>query len=117
MKVENDIKHQLNIKQIQPRNKQNGIAVTSIPTKNQSFTGFSPVPLLNFLDTNQAWGACAVDLGFMVVPRTATDFGRGADAGFETMRREGLGTTNHSSVGLYGTAAGMALAAALNRSY
>ena len=87
------------------------------PAKTQSFTGFSPVPLLNFLDTNQAWGACAVDLGFMVVPRTATDFGRGADAGFETMRREGLGTTNHSCVGLYGTLAGMALATALNRSY
>ena len=115
MKIENDIKPQFNIKQIQRKNNQNGLTVT--PAKTQSFTGFSPVPLLNFLDTNQAWGACAVDLGFMVIPRTATDFGRGADAGFETMRREGLGTTNHSCVGLYGTAAGMALAAALNHTY
>ncbi len=115
MKIENDIKPQITIKQIQRKNNTNGLTVT--PAKTQSFTGFSPVPLLNFLDTNQAWGACAVDLGFMVVPRTATDFGRGADAGFETMRREGLGTTNHSCVGLYGTLAGMALATALNRSY
>ena len=115
MKIENDIKPQFNTKQIQRKNNQNGLTVT--PAKTQSFTGFSPVPLLNFLDTNQAWGACAVDLGFMVIPRTATDFGRGADAGFETMRREGLGTTNHSCVGLYGTAAGMALAAALNHTY
>jgi hypothetical protein len=106
MKVENDIRPQLNIKQLKPNTKQ-----------NTSFTGFNPTAVLNFLDTSPAWGACAVDLGFMVTPRTITDFGRGADAGFETMRREGMGTTNHSSVGLYGALAGLALATGINRTY
>jgi hypothetical protein len=113
MKVENDIRPQVNIKQLKPlKNNQKTIA-----SKTPSFTGFSPVAVLNFLDTSPAWGACAVDLGFMVTPRTVTDFGRGADAGFETMRREGMGTTNHSSVGLYGALAGLALATGINRSY
>ncbi len=120
MKVENDIR-QLNIKKIQPNNNSNKIKTAGSTshgsTSNTSFTGLNPVPFLNFLDTNQAWGACFVDLGFMVLPRTATDFGRGADAGFETMRREGMGTTNHSSVGLYGAAAGLALATAINNAY
>ena len=73
---------------------------------------------LRFLDTNQAWGACAVDLGCMVIPRTITDFGRGADAGFETMRRESTGTVNHAAIGpVYGTLAGMAVATAVNSKY
>ncbi|MCM1338558.1 MAG: hypothetical protein NC191_02675 [Muribaculaceae bacterium] len=111
MKLENDIK----IRQIKPQYAKNEI---SKPAKQStSFTGVSPTAVLNFFDTNQAWGACAVDLGFMVLPRTVTDFGRGANAGFETMRREGLGTANHSSVGLYGAGAGLALATALNGAY
>jgi len=120
MKVENDIR-QLNIKKIQPGINSNKIKTAGTKsngtTSNTSFTGLNPVAFFNFLDTNQAWGACFVDLGFMVLPRTATDFGRGADAGFETMRREGMGTTNHSSVGLYGAAAGLALATAINNTY
>lgn len=115
MKVENDIKPQLKIKQLQQNNKN--VVKTSSQAQSQSFTGFSPAPFLNFLDTNQAWGACAVDLGFMVIPRTVTDFSRGSNAGFETMRREGLGTANHSSVGLYGSLAGLALATAINQNY
>jgi len=116
MKVENDIRQQLNIKQIPQRN-TNRIKIQNNNGSSQSFTGFNPVTMLNFLDTSPAWGACFVDLGFMVLPRTATDFSRGADAGFETMRREGMGTTNHSSVGLYGAAAGLALATGINRAY
>ena len=76
------------------------------------------VQALRFLDTNQAWGACAVDLCCMVLPRTITDFSRGPSAGFETMRREASGTINHASVGpVYGTLAGMLVAGAINRMY
>lgn len=91
-------------------------------TTNPNFTGFGGVAefgnlALRFLDTNQAWGACAVDLGCMVLPRTITDFSRGTDAGMETARREGMGTANHSMVGVYGTLAGLALAAGINGIY
>lgn len=85
-------------------------------TANPNFTGMSDLAL-RFLDTNQAWGACAVDLGCMVLPRTITDFSRGTDAGMETARREGMGTVNHSMVGVYGTLAGLALAAGINGMY
>ena len=84
---------------------------------NPNFTGFSPIPLLNFLDTNQAWGANAVDFCCMVLPRTITDFGRGTDAGLETARRESMGTINDSSVGAYGTLAGLALAMGVNKAF
>ena len=83
---------------------------------NPQFTGWIDTTL-RFLDTNQAWGANAVDLGFMVLPRTFTDFGRGPEAGFETMRRESMGTINDSSVGVYGTLAGLALATGINGTY
>lgn len=85
-------------------------------TVNPNFTGMGDLAL-RFLDTNQAWGACAVDLGCMVLPRTITDFSRGTDAGMETARREGMGTVNHSMVGVYGTLAGLALAAGINGMY
>ncbi len=72
--------------------------------------GFSSV--YRFLATNQAIGANAVDLGFMVLPRTGTDLiVRGPAAGLETGRREASGTTNHSLIGLYGSAAGIGIAA------
>ena len=59
--------------------------------------GFSSV--YRFLATNQAIGANAVDLGFMVLPRTGTDLiVRGPAAGLETGRREASGTTNHSFI-------------------
>lgn len=73
--------------------------------------------LLRFLDTNQAWGANAVDFGFMVLPRSATDFGRNVDAGWETARRESMGTFNDSAVGVYGTLAGLLLATGINAGY
>ena len=89
-----------------------------------SFGGFgadianSGVQLLRFLNTNQAWGATAVDFTCMVAPRTMTDFTRGADAGIETLRREASGTVNHAFVGLvYAPLAGMMLASALNNKY
>ena len=70
------------------------------------------------MDTNQAWGANAVDLGSMVIPRTTVDFvNRGPAAGAETGRRESAGTINHSLIGVYGSAAGLAFATLLNKDY
>lgn len=117
MKIENDFRQQLNIKQIQPKQNIKGFnPVQKNYQSNPNFTGGFDM-FLRFLDTSPAWGACAVDLGCMVIPRTLTDFTRGADAGMETMRREGMGTANHSMVGLYGTLAGLALAAGINGAY
>lgn len=104
MKITNSV--QLNTPQ-QRIQKQN--------SSNPNFTGLQTV--LTFLDTNQAWGANAVDFFCMVLPRTLTDFGRGVDAGMETARRESMGTINDSSVGIYGTAAGVALAAGINKAF
>ena len=87
---------------------------------NQNFTGAFEVATaaLRWLDTNQAWGANTVDLCSMVIPRTTVDFvNRGPAAGTETARRESMGTINHASIGLYGTAAGMALATMVNGKY
>ncbi len=87
---------------------------------NLQFTGLADYATLSlrFLDTNQAWGANAVDLGSMVIPRTTVDMvNRGPAAGMETGRREASGTINHSLVGVYGTIAGLVLAASLNNKY
>ncbi len=87
---------------------------------NTKFTGAYEVATtaLRWLDTNQAWGANTVDLCSMVIPRTTVDFvNRGPEAGTETARRESMGTVNHASIGLYGTAAGMGLASMLNSKY
>lgn len=88
----------------------------SKPSATPNFTGGLDL-FLRYLDTNQAWGATFVDLGFMVIPRTITDFTRNTDAGVETLRREGTGNANHSMIGLYGTAAGLLLASGLNQAY
>lgn len=86
----------------------------------QNFTGAFEIATgaLRWLDTNQAWGANTVDLCSMVIPRTTVDFiNRGPEAGTETARRESMGTTNHASIGLYGTVAGLALASRINGKY
>lgn len=73
---------------------------------------------LRFLDTNQAWGANAVDLGSMVIPRTTVDMiNRGPAAGLETGRREAAGTINHSLIGVYGSMAALAFSLALNKTF
>lgn len=113
---------QLNIRQIQPRNQENNKGFTQQSSlkqniqKTPNFTGGFDM-FLRFLDTNQAWGANAVDFFCMVLPRTLTDFSRGPEAGIETARREGMGTANHSMVGVYGTLAGLALASGINGAY
>lgn len=96
------------------------IQVENNKKERPQFTGFTDYATLGlrFLDTNQAWGANAVDLGSMVIPRTAVDMAnRGPAAGMETGRREASGTINHSLVGVYGTIAGLLLATSLNSKY
>jgi len=103
----------MNIQAITPQIQQN-------KKQNPNFTGAfnTGSAILRFLDTNQAWGANAVDLCSMVIPRTTVDFvNRGPEAGTETARRESMGTFNHSMVGVYGTAAGFALASFFNKKY
>lgn len=106
----------MKIQQIKPQQQHNN----DRQKDNIRFTGaFDAVSSgLRFLDTNQAWGANAVDLCSMVIPRTAVDFiNRGPEAGTETARRESAGTINHSLVGVYGVGAGLALAALFNNKY
>ena len=107
--------------------KVNQVQQFNTQQKHQNFTGMAEfaaqaanasVNALRFLDTNQAIGACAVDLGFMVIPRTLTDFTRGVSAGLETGRREASGTINHAAIGpIYGGLAGLLLAGAINSKY
>ena len=79
---------------------------------NPEFKGGTDA-FLRYLAINQAVGANAVDLSFMVIPRTTSDaIRRGPAAGLETGRREITGTVNHSLVGVYGITAG-AIAAAI----
>lgn len=85
---------------------------------NVSFAGGeSFVQFLKFLETNQAWGATAIDITCMGLPRTAVDFTRSPDAGAETMRREFSSTADDALVGSYGFVAALALAGALNKRY
>lgn len=82
-----------------------------IENKSPQFKGAGDV-FLRYLATNQAVGASAVDLGFMVIPRTGTDLRqRGPEAGFETGLREASGTTNHLLIGAYGGLAGLVITA------
>lgn len=72
------------------------------------FDAFTQV--LRFLDTNQAWGATAIDITCMGTPRTAVDFTRGPAAGLETMRREFSSTADDAAIGAFGFGAAYLLA-------
>lgn len=78
----------------------------------EAFTQF-----LRFLETNQAWGASAVDVTCMGIPRTTVDFTRGPDAGLETMRREFSSTADDALIGTFGLGAAWALSQGLNNKY
>lgn len=71
---------------------------------------------LNFLNTSPAVGACCVDFGFMVTPRTIVDFSRSTNAGMETGFRESMGTVNHAIAGAVGLIAGYLVSSAFNKS-
>lgn len=99
---------------------QQRLAENKKEKQNIKFTGASDALSLGlrFLDTNQAWGANAVDLGSMVIPRTTVDsINRGPAAGMETGRREASGTINHSLIGVYGSLAALIFAMAANKSF
>lgn len=71
-----------------------------------------------FLADEPVWGATIIDLTAMVAPRTWTDGkNRGFNAGFETGFRESESSANDAAVGLYGVAAGAAIAGAINKKY
>ncbi len=73
---------------------------------------------MRFLATNQAIGANAVDVCFMVSPRTASDlYKRGPAAGLETFRREIMGTVNDTFMGVFGAGAGALIAFGLNKKF
>jgi len=85
---------------------------------NPSFKGAEVfVQALNFLETNQALGATAVDIGCMGVPRTMTDFSRGPEAGLETMRREFSSTIVDAFIGVYGIAAALLISQSFNKDF
>lgn len=75
------------------------------------------IQTLRYLQTNQAWGACFVDVGCMGAPRTAVDLTRSPEAGIETARREFTSTGNHALIGIYGSVAGLLLCQAFNKLY
>lgn len=102
----------LNIQNNYPQQNRN-----SKENNNQQKFGDAFSLALRFLDTNQAWGATAVDVGSMVIPRTAVDFQRGVDAGLETATRESSSSANHAMVGVYGALAGVLLASTLNNKF
>ena len=87
--------------------------------KAQSFKGAEVlVQGLRFLNNSPAIGACAVDLGSMVIPRTLVDTKkRGVDAGVETGIREGTSTVNHAAVGMVGLAAATLASQSINSKY
>ena len=98
--------------QVQPITKQN------IPNTTQTSFKGTVDTTFRYLATNQAVGANLVDFSFMVAPRTINDgVKRGPAAGMETGRREIMGTINDSCVGLFGAAAGAAIAGSLSKKY
>ncbi len=99
---------------VQPISQQN---VNSKIKQQPNFNGAVDTTL-RYLATNQAVGANLVDFSFMVTPRTVNDgIKRGPAAGMETGRREIMGTINDSCVGLFGAAAGAAIAGSLTKKY
>lgn len=109
MKLQQTSKFNLNSRQTTPNANKNQVAFKGAETVL--------IQALRFLDTNQAWGAIAVDVGCMGIPRTTVDFTRGPDAGLETARREFSSTGNHTLIGVYGATAALLLARGLNDKY
>ena len=98
--------------QVQPIKQQN-----IDKSRQLSHKGAADVTL-RYLATNQAIGANLMDFCSMVAPRTINDgIKRGPAAGMETGRREIMGTVNDSCVGLFGAAAGAAIAGSLTKKY
>ncbi len=74
--------------------------------------------LFMLMNKHEILGVSAVDLGSMVIPRTAVDFTRNPIAGVETGLREASSTIIHASIGLAGYAAAALLSKFLkNKNY
>lgn len=90
-------------------------------SQNNSKVAFKSAAALNqvlmFLESNAAWGASAVDVTCMGIPRTTVDFTRGPEAGLETARREFSSTAVDASVGALGIGAAYLLSQGLNKEY
>lgn len=106
---------------IQQTSQQTSQKVQNLQTENPKKVSFgnatAVTSVLNFLQTNQGWGAASVDLFSMVIPRTAVDFTRGPDAGVETARREFSSAINDAAIGVYGMIAAAALAVGVNNKF
>lgn len=72
---------------------------------------------LSFLENNAAWGASAVDITCMGIPRTTVDFTRGPEAGLETARREFSSTAVDAAIGAIGLGAAWTFAQGINGKY
>lgn len=107
MKIQNTPNLQLNSKNQSSQN-QSKVAFKSAA----GFTQF-----LSFLENNAAWGASAVDITCMGIPRTTVDFTRGPEAGLETARREFSSTVVDAAIGAIGLGAAWTLAQGLNSKY
>lgn len=105
----------MKIQQTSQQASQRSQNLQSEKPSNVSFGNVTSV--LNFLQTNQGWGAASVDLFSMVLPRTAVDFTRGPDAGIETARREFSSAINDAAIGVYGMIAAGALALGINSKF
>ena len=76
--------------------------------KNLNFKASPAISsLFTLMNKHEILGVSAVDLGSMVIPRTAVDFTRNPAAGVETGFREASSTVIHASIGMagYGAAA------------
>ena len=76
----------------------------TIPAKN-TFGNGALNGAMNYLATNQAIGASATDMAFMVIPRTAIDSTRTPEAGMETGRRELASCALYAGMGFFGLGA------------
>ena len=98
-----------------------------IPLKNSKQLAFKGVgsaltkavnASFKFLADEPVWGATIIDVGSMVIPRTAIDGKkRGFNAGFETGFRESESSANDAAIGLYGVGAGTLIAGAINKKH
>ena len=83
--------------------------------KNTAFKGPLLSSVFMAINRHEIIGVSAVDLGSMVVPRTAIDFTRNKDAGMETLFRESSSTVTNASIGLSGVLAATLLALGLKK--
>lgn len=112
MKVQQSPILKLNSGKQNAQNRQNNANSQVSFGSAAAFTQF-----LSFLETNAAWGASAVDITCMGIPRTTVDFTRGPDAGLETMRREFSSTVDDAAIGAFGVGAAWLLSQGLNKQY